>query len=734
MGNSSTPSQNVRKPGVAENQISPKPTTSPAGNQTPPQQGAIGSSNQGSQKQPPSPSGNQITPPTGNQAAPQQAFPANKPTPPRKPVQPVAPAARPQNIKELQAKVARLELLMDVSRQFSSTLDFDKLMNTIFEKVLMVLEAEAGSFWVPDQAAKEIVCQIAEGPAKKQVTGLRLKEGTGIVGWVTANKQNTVIFDASKDERFSKSVDEKTHFVTKSMLCVPLVVENECVGAIQVINKKTADGQFTRIDLEALESLANSGAIAIKNARLYQSEQRIKELNTLLNISQELTSTLDLDRVLLSVVNLGSQVIHYKRAVIGLLGVNDQVFLAAESNQAAPDHTSSENIQLKAIFDYVIASGNSLYVNRYNKKAPPKGLPDIVIKYMNDLELHCLSVILLSDSEGKLGILSMEGIYATLVASQSQYIVNMVVNQATGSIRNAQLYQNIPATGMAERFKAGTRLSKTNLVKMAKIVMVAGLALVAAIVLPIPSGIIAEVEIVPAHKTQVSIFTGGVVKQVLFREGELVQKGQTLLKLDPALLNLEKAKLENDRLMIQSDLYLQESLGNAQAIHLKRLELQKLENQLKLMQQKLAYTTILAMNTGRVLTPKPEELLDKQVTEGEVVAEIAISDEKSAHLLIKEEDVLKINSEENASLTLQVLPGVVIAGKLQSVSQTKTESETGESHYIGYFTSQQLNEIAAVKFGMTGAAKIDSGQKTLYRIYLEPTLIHWLTQLKFFFS
>ena len=142
-------------------------------------------------------------------------------------------------------------------------------MNTIFEKVLMVLEAEAGSFWVPDQQTRELVCKIAEGPAKKEVAGLRLKEGTGIVGWVMANKQNTVIFDASKDDRFSKKVDEKTKFVTKSMLCVPLVVKDECVGAIQVINKKRENGQFENIDLDTLENGSSTTAIQHHHGRLY---------------------------------------------------------------------------------------------------------------------------------------------------------------------------------------------------------------------------------------------------------------------------------------------------------------------------------------------------------------------------------------------------------------------------------------------------------------------------------
>lgn len=675
-----------------------------------------------------------------------KASPAKPGTPPSKPnVAPKVPASSPKptpashtspssesDLGKLEAKVTRLELLMDISRQFSSTLDFDKLMNTIFEKVLMVLEAEAGSFWVPD--GNEVVCNIAAGPAKKQVTGLRLPEGTGVVGWVMQNRQKTVIFDASKDERFSKKVDQKTNFVTKSMLCVPLVVKDECVGAIQVINKKSHNGQFTDIDLDALVNLANSGAIAVKNARLYQSEQRIKELNTLLNISQELTSTLDLDRVLLSVVNLGSQVIHYKRAVIGLVGKQGEVVLAAESKQAVPDAQSPENKTLQSIFNYVMSSSSSLYINRFNAEKPPEGVPEVAINYMKSQEIHCLSVIILSDSEGALGLLSMEGVYSSLVGNNSQYVINMLVNQATVGIRNAQLYQNIPSTGMAERFKSGTLVSKNRLSQLARIGILAVFVLIAVLFLPIPSDITTNIEIVPEHRSQVTIQHGGVVKTVWFKEGDLVKKGQLLLEIDPSELLLERAKIQKDKQIADSDLRLQESMGNAAATHLARLALEKLDNQLMAIEYKLESALVVAPSSGRVLLPDPDDLLDKQLTEGEVITELAIGDRKSVHLLIEEDDVLHVRPGHEASLILQMHPGETIEGKIQAISQIKFEEEEAEEeYYIGYMKSEELNHLPAVKFGMTGVAKVHSGEQSIYKLYIEKAVWPYLTQLRLLF-
>jgi|GEM_PF-3152815 len=631
---------------------------------------------------------------------------------------------------ELQKKVENLELLLKMSRQFSATLDFKKLMNSIFESVLEILEAEAGSFWLPDNKTKEIICSIAEGPAKDKVLGLRLKEGQGIVGWAMQHKQNAVIFDAVKDERFAQTVDKKTKFISKSMLCVPLLVQDECVGAIQIINKKTEIGQFDQNDLEMLDNIANSAAIAIKNARLYQSEQRIKELNTLLNFSKVLTSSLDLDQVLLSIVNLGSQVINYSRAVVALLDQHDRVVIAAESRQAQPDMSAPENQQLQQIMRWVVSTGSSQYINDFKLEQPPEGIPDMIIDYMKEFELKCLNVIILADSEGRLGLLALEGEEASLVAPKSQYVINMLVNQATVAIRNAQLYQNIPTSHIAEKFKTGMSLNSQARRKIGMFLTLLAFSLFAAIRLPFPANITAEVEVIPLYKSQVTAIEGGVVKEVLFQEGDLVKKGQVLFSLDRSELELEQAKLRNDRQIALSDLQRLLIEDIPADIYLKQLQIDKLENQLLSVQRKLNHTKIRASRGGVILTSKPKELLDKQVNKGEVVVEIAFAGQKAALLLIEEEDILKVHPGAPVSITLQALPGKVFRGELEIIAPIKIDKEDLGKFYGAYIKSPELSKVPLIMFGMTGKAKIHRGQQTIHRLYFKPSLEKLITQLK----
>jgi len=637
-----------------------------------------------------------------------------------------------QELLELRKRVKQLELLKEVAVQFGMTLDFNKLMANIFERVIDVLEAEAGSFWIPDPRNQEIVCKLAAGPSKDKIIGFRLKEGVGVVGSVIQDKRESVIFDAASDSRHSSKVDEKTKFVTKSMLSVPLIVNKECVGAIQVINKMTGSGQFDKDDLEIMRNIAASGAVALKNARLFQSEQRIRELNALLEISKELTSTLDLDRVLLSLVNLGSNVIKYKRALVALVDA-ENIVLASESGQVQPDLGTSENRQLKKIMAYVFASKRSLYLNNYDPKKK-QDAPEVVCQYMNEFGLRSLSVIILADSEGALGILSMEGEGGNMVTPQSQYVIKMLMNQATIGIRNAQLYQNIPSSSVIGGFKGGSSIGKKYGLKMTMGVVLFALAFVASFFLPIPAGIIANVEIVPAHKTQVSAIGAGVVKEVLFQEGNLVEQGQVLVRLDPVLLELEETRLENDHAIALSKIRQLEYQGMPDELYMARLEVQKLENQKLVLQQKMDAIEIRATESGRVLTPNPEELLGRQIAQGEMITEIAVSDQKSVNVLIQEQDILKVQPGDEVSFTLQAFPGAVIDATLNTVSQEKTVDDAGLEFYIASSTSEALKQMNAVKFGMTGSSKISRGMTTVYELYLKPTLSRLLTRAKLLLS
>ena len=83
-----------------------------------------------------------------------------------------------------------------------------------------------------------------------------LSKDEGIAGWVVANNKPAIIADVVRDERFSKKVDNISGFQTRSILAVPLRIEGEKIGVIEVVNKKYGDNYDIQ-DIHMLTTIAN---------------------------------------------------------------------------------------------------------------------------------------------------------------------------------------------------------------------------------------------------------------------------------------------------------------------------------------------------------------------------------------------------------------------------------------------------------------------------------------------
>jgi signal transduction histidine kinase len=108
------------------------------------------------------------------------------------------------------------------------------------------------------------------------VQGKRLEMGQGILGWVAEHGEPLLVPDTRTDSRYFGDFDAESGFSARSILCVPLLVKGQPIGAIEAINK--LNGTFDEEDLRLLTRLAVPAATAIENAQLFsQSQQEITE-------------------------------------------------------------------------------------------------------------------------------------------------------------------------------------------------------------------------------------------------------------------------------------------------------------------------------------------------------------------------------------------------------------------------------------------------------------------------
>ncbi len=205
--------------------------------------------------------------------------------------------------QETEARAAELLTLNEVSRTINSTLDLAAVLDLIMNKVIELLNVQAGSLLLVDEDTGDLVFQVALGtPVSQNLAGRRHPRGRGIAGYVAQTGRAEIVNDVRSDPRWNPETDQTTGFVTHSILCVPMISRDRVMGVIEVLNHQ--DGSpFRDEEARLLTGFAAQAAVAIENARLYtQTDQalarRVEELSTMQRIDRELNATLDFDRVM----------------------------------------------------------------------------------------------------------------------------------------------------------------------------------------------------------------------------------------------------------------------------------------------------------------------------------------------------------------------------------------------------------------------------------------------------
>ena len=184
-----------------------------------------------------------------------------------------------QLFEEGNSSEKQLTLLAEISQNFSNSLDISQTLQNAIERFMQYLNSEAASIFLLENNNSELVCVRCAGPV--DITGIKIPSDKGIIGNAINLRKSQMIRDAQNDPNFSKLVDAGTGFETRSILAVPLVVNDKCIGALELINKKN-DGLFDEHDKSISMVLASYAALAIHNARmadaLVEKERMRKEL------------------------------------------------------------------------------------------------------------------------------------------------------------------------------------------------------------------------------------------------------------------------------------------------------------------------------------------------------------------------------------------------------------------------------------------------------------------------
>lgn len=177
-------------------------------------------------------------------------------------------------LSTLERRNRELEVLIEIGKALTSTLDLEDVLGLIMDQVSRLLKSQAWSLLMRDEQSGELTFEIAVSPVAERLKGLQLARGQGVAGWVAEHGKPLLIADVRHDARFCDIVDRSAAFVTRSVVCVPVKSRDCVLGVIELVNGPL-ERSFADADLQILATIADYAAIAIENARNFK---RISEL------------------------------------------------------------------------------------------------------------------------------------------------------------------------------------------------------------------------------------------------------------------------------------------------------------------------------------------------------------------------------------------------------------------------------------------------------------------------
>lgn len=180
-----------------------------------------------------------------------------------------------QEFSEFENQMRKITAAQEIGNALVTSRDLDAILHLVVRRVSEVIEADICSIMLLDKGGENLTIVAAQGLSEEVKRDAVVKVGEGLSGWVAREGRPLLIHDMENDSRFRHILRRpREHYNSSSLLSVPLMVQSNIMGVINVNNKRNGE-PFTSRDEQILTVFANHAAIAIENARLYQ------ELNTI---------------------------------------------------------------------------------------------------------------------------------------------------------------------------------------------------------------------------------------------------------------------------------------------------------------------------------------------------------------------------------------------------------------------------------------------------------------------
>ncbi|HTQ95968.1 MAG TPA: GAF domain-containing protein [Candidatus Acidoferrum sp.] len=603
------------------------------------------------------------------------------------------------------SSITRLTQLYDLEKVFSSTLEMEELLPLIGSKFSEILSCQAINIWLlRGDESLELMHQAGEDPTTFK--GQILKANEGIAGTISDNGESVCIDDAA-EPRLGQRNQVAPEYPVLSLIAAPIMDKTALVGVVEAVNK--LDGTpFDEDELFTLSSLNETASTALHNASLLMAERKVEILETLNTVSHEITSTLNLERMLQTIVNAPQAVIPYERAAI-VLAQGGRFKLSAvtgltQVNADAPDVAPlNEILQWAALSEETIhvgQRGDEIDADREETRAKFR-------KYFADSGMRGFYARPLNDDTGRVGMLAMESSDPDFLGPAHLEILEVLAGQTTVALRNAQMYKEVPFISVLEPVMARKRKFMAMERRRRTLFLFLGAAAVFFLVAcPLPLRVDGDAVVAPGERALVQPEVEGVIGRVLVHEGQRVQRGEILVEMDAWKLRTSFAEAQSkyESSLLQMNRALAANDGTEAGVHRVQADFWKAE--VARTGQLLEKAVLRSPIEGVVATPHVEDFAGRKLQQGDTLMEIvdirqatvdvAIDDADSGLLKVGQKAVVKLNSYPTRTFRGEVL---VVSPKAEMVRESP----------VFFARVGVANPDGLIRAGMEGRGKVRIG-------------------------
>ncbi len=258
-------------------------------------------------------------------------------------------------------RTGELQILVDVAQQLSSTIELDPLLAVVLDQVQKVAEYDRVSVLLADEEGTLQVHTTLRRAGDENLgapPGAKFPRSTGPLFWATFERGQAVVIEdvradtplAAEYRSAAAPQTDATLAATRSWMGVPMLANDRLIGILALTSSVVS--AYTERQGQLATAIASQAAVAIENARLFsEAEERTRELSTLLDVSRNVASTIELEPLLNLILDQVKVVAPFYRSAFMVLDGDDLEVVAVGTRQGAedPSYVNQLGVRVQAV-------------------------------------------------------------------------------------------------------------------------------------------------------------------------------------------------------------------------------------------------------------------------------------------------------------------------------------------------------------------------------------------------